>query len=330
MPSRMLVLSVLVIGYIGVPLTVGHMDYVMSLITAALTIAGVAVAWALLGNLGGLISFGHAAFFGVGAYTSSLLAMKAGWPVLPAMVAGGVGAAVASLATMPTLRLRGPYFALAILAYAHIFKILATEFSGLTGGAGGLLSIPVFPTVLGIDLSDKTGAYTIILTIVLLWMAGYHLIRRSSYGLALRAMHDSETATRVVGVPSTHLKALMLMVSAFMTGVVGAFNAHNISFLDPDYAFSANWTILPIAAAIFGGYRTVWGPIVGALAVYLADQMIFKEIIPSGHQIVFGLLLGGMILWSPQGLLPLIAGGVRRLRRTGRAPARKEPPHAQA
>lgn len=297
----------LAVAYVAVPMAFGGMDYVMSLIIAALTIGGIAVAWALLGNLGGLVSFGHAAFFGVGAYTSALLSMDYGWPVLPAMLAGGLGAAIASLATMPALRLRGPYFALAILAYAHIFKILTVEAESITGGAGGLLSIPGFPTVFGFDLSSKTGSYLLILTIVFLCMAAYHFIRISTYGLALRAMHDSELATRVVGVPSTHLKAIMLVVSAFMTGVVGAFNAHQISFLDPDYAFSGTWTVLPIAAAIFGGYRTVWGPLVGAMVVFLLDQLVFKQFMPSGHQLVFGLLLGGMILWSPQGLMPRLS-----------------------
>ncbi len=306
-PRTPLVLAVLLLAYVAVPLAFGGQDYVMSLIIAALTIGGIAVAWALLGNLGGLVSFGHAAFFGVGAYVSALLTLDAGWPVLPAMLAGGLGAAVASVATLPALRLRGPYFALAILAYAHIFKILAVEFESVTGGAGGLLSIPGFPTVLGLELGSKVGAYCLILTIVLAWMAVYAAIRGSTWGLALRAMHDSELATRVVGVPSTHLKALMLLVSAFMTGVIGAFNAHQISFLDPDYAFSGEWTVLPIAAAIFGGYRTVWGPVIGALAVYLVDQLVFKELMPSGHQLIFGLLLGAMILWSPQGLLPLIS-----------------------
>jgi len=325
MKSKVLLIAVLLAGYFAVPLLFGHMDYVMSLVIAALTIGGIAVAWALLGNLGGLLSFGHAAFFGIGAYTSALLTMKAGWGVLPAMAAGGLGAAVASIATMPALRLRGPYFALAILAYAHIFKILATEWSGLTGGAGGLLSIPGFATVAGFDLSTKTGAYTIILTIVLGCMLAYHLIRRSTYGLALRAMHDSELAARVVGVPSTHLKAVMLVISAFMTGVVGAFNAHNISFLDPDYAFAGTWTVLPITAAIFGGYRTVWGPLAGALVIYLVDQLLFKEIMPSGHQLVFGLLLGGMILWSPQGLLPLFKGWVEPRRSTPRSTPHSTP-----
>lgn len=298
--------------YLAVPVAVGHVDYVMSLIIAALTIGGVAVAWALLGNLGGMVSFGHAAFFGVGAYVSALLTLDAGWPVFPAMLAGGVGAAVASVATMPALRLRGPYFALAILAFAHIFRILATELEGITRGAGGLLSIPVLPTVAGFDLSSKIGGYYVILTIVLLAMAGYAWLRQSTMGLALLAMHDTEDATRIVGVPSTRLKALMLIVSAFITGVVGAFNAHQINFLDPDYAFSGWWTVLPIVAAIFGGYRTISGPLVGALVIYLVDQLVFKEFLPHGHEIILGALLVAMIVLSPTGLVPLVMGMVER------------------
>lgn len=302
----------LAVAYVAVPLAWGSNAYVIGMIVAALTIGGIAVAWALLGNLGGMVSFGHAAFFGVGAYVSALLTLRAGWPVFPAMLVAGLGAAIASVATMPALRLRGPYFALAILAYAEIFRILATELKSVTGGAAGLLSIPRLPTVLGIEFGSKLGGYFVILTIVAGAMIAYHLIRRSSYGLALKAMHDSEDATRVVGVNSTVLKAWMLVVSAFITGVVGAFNAHYINFLEPDYAFAGQWTMLAIVSAIFGGYRTVFGPAAGALVVYLVDQLAFKPILPQGHQMVLGVLLGAMILFSPGGLMPLLAAKLRR------------------
>lgn len=299
------ILAVVAALYIGVPALLEGNLYVISLLVASLTIAGVALAWALLGNLGGMVSFGHAAFFGVGAYVSALLTMQ-GWPVFPSMLLAGFGAAVASVATMPALRLRGPYFALAILAYAEIFRILATEMKWLTGGAAGLLSIPRLPTVFGYDFGSKIGGYFVILTIVLLAAWAYDAIRKSNYGLALKAMHDSEDATRVVGVNSTLLKAAMLLISAFITGVVGAFNAHYINFLEPDYAFAGSWTTLAIVSAIFGGYRTVSGPLIGAVFIYLVDQLVFKEVLPHGHQIVLGALLGLMILFSPGGLVPLV------------------------
>ena len=299
------VLGLLVLAYGVVPMLWGHDPYVMSLLVAALIIGGVALPWALLGNLGGMVSFGHSAFFGVGAYTSAILSMKFAVPVPAAIVLGGVGAWLASLVMLPVLRLKGPYFALAILAYARIFEIIATEWSSLTGGSGGLSSIPTVPAAFGFDFGSKLGSYLLILTIVLLFAAAYWALRRSHYGVALRAMRESEDATRVVGVNSTLLKSLMLFVSAFMTGIVGAFDAHYINFLEPDYAFNGVWVMLPIVAAIFGGYRTILGPLVGAVFVYLVDQLIFKSLLPSGHQLVLGALLVAMIIFSPRGLLTL-------------------------
>lgn len=300
------IVAVLVAAYAVVPFALGANNYIMSMVVAALIIGGVALSWALLGNLGGMVSFGHSAFFGIGAYVSAISTVKLGVPVLLAVPLGGVGAVLASVVMMPVLRLRGPYFALAILAYAHIFRILATEWSSVTGGSGGVSGIPSFPTVFGFDFGTKMGAYLIAITLLLLFALAYARIRASYYGIALRAMHDSEDATRVVGVNSTLLKGAMLMVSAFMAGVFGAVNAHYINFLEPDYAFNALWVTLPIVAAIFGGYRTISGPVIGALVVYLADQLLFKAIMPTGHQLVLGVLLVAMIVFSPSGLMSLL------------------------
>lgn len=299
-------LAALLAAYLLVPLLLGPDNYVMSMVVAALVIGGVALSWALLGNLGGMVSFGHSAFFGVGAYVSALATMKLGWPVLAALPLGAAGAALAALTMLPALRLRGPYFALAILAYAHIFRIVATEWRAVTGGAGGLAQIAPLPQWANAAPGSKTAAYLVVLTLVLLCVLIYARIRASDHGLALRAMHDSEDATRVLGVNSTVLKGAMLLVSGAMAGLFGAFNAHYIGFLEPDYAFSGNWVTLPIVAAIFGGYRSIAGPVLGALAVYLADQLLFKTFLPSGHQLVLGLLLVLMILFSPAGLLPLL------------------------
>lgn len=306
MTGRIMPLAALALAYLGVPLAFGGNPYVMSLMVAALSIAGVALAWAMAGNLGGLVSFGHSAFVGVGGYVSALLAAKLGVPVLLAMGLGGLGATAAALTMLPALRLKGPYFALSILAYAQIFRILAEEARPITGGAGGVFGIPRLPTLLGVDLATKTGGYLVILTLVVAFAWIYSHIRGKTYGLALRAMRESEDATRVIGVNSTRLKAAILMLSGFMTGVVGAFNTHYINFLDPDYAFDSSWIVLPIIAAIFGGYRTIWGPLVGALVIYLVDQLIFKELLPTGHDLLLGALLVAMVLFSPTGLVPLM------------------------
>jgi branched-chain amino acid transport system permease protein len=205
----------------------------------------------------------------------------------------------------PALRLSGPYFALAILAYAHIFKILATEATWLTGGSAGVQRFPQLPTILGFDLSSRVGSYCLLVVLVAACALVYLAVKRSHVGTALRAMAESEDATRVVGVNATLLKAWMLLLSAFITGLFGAINAHIINFLEPDYAFSGNWSVLPIIAAIFGGYRTILGPIAGAVLIYLFDQIVAKELLPVGHQIILGFLLAGMILIAPNGLFGL-------------------------
>ena len=122
---------------------------------------------------------------------------------------------------------------------------------------------------------------------------------------ATTASRCAPCTTRVVGVNSLLLKSWMLLLSAFMTGMVGAFNAHIINFLEPDYAFSGSWSVLPIVAAIFGGYRTITGPMVGAVVIYLVDQLVFKAMLASGHQIILGIVLAAMILFAPDGLLDM-------------------------
>lgn len=304
---RGIVLSVGLLALALLPLATGAGPYMLGLLISALILSGLALSWALLGNLGGMVSFGHAAFFGVGSYASALLSARLGIPVLLAIPLGGLITTVLSLAMLPMLRLSGPYFALAILAYAQIFRILATEMDWLTGGAAGLQRYPGLPTVFGFNLADRTGSYLLVLGVVILFAIVYVLIRRSYVGTALRAIADSEDATRVVGVNATLLKTWMLLLSAFIGGVFGALNAHIIGFLEPDYAFSGVWSVMPIIAAVFGGYRSVLGPIFGAVVIYMFDQVVAKSLIPVGHQILLGIVLAVMVLAAPNGLTGLAA-----------------------
>lgn len=296
------------------PILLGASSYLLGLMITSLIFAGLALSWSILGNLGGMVSFGHAAFVGVGAYASALLAARLGLPTLLAIPLGGVFAALASLAMLPALRLSGPYFALAILAYAQIFRILATEMAWLTGGAQGLQRYPGLPKLGALDLASREGAYALTLALVALFAIVYILIRRSHVGAALRAIAESEDATRVVGVNAFALKARMLLLSAFMAGLFGALNAHIIGFLEPDYAFGGGWSVMPIIASVFGGYRSVLGPVFGAVVIYLFDQLIAKALIPVGHEILLGVLLAAMILIAPNGMVGLfkrISGGAR-------------------
>ena len=286
-------------------------DYYLMIIISSLVIAGLALSWAMLSNLGGMTSFGHAAFFGIASYASAIVTMRCGVPVLIAIPFAAIIAALSAVLMLPIIRLSGSYFALAILGYAQIFYGLAVEMPQWTNGPAGISSIPPLPEVLGIDFSQRLSAYFLMLVIILIIAFIYGSILRSKTGLALKAIAESEDASLVVGVNAVRLKFLILLLSAFIAGLIGAFNTHLIGSLNPDDAFSANWSLLPIIAAIFGGARTLWGPVIGAVVIYLFDQIVAKEFFAIvfhtsvGHQIILGIILALLILLAPDGLLSL-------------------------
>lgn len=286
-------------------------DYYLMTMISSLVIAGLALSWAMLSNLGGMTSFGHAAFFGIASYATTILSMRYGLPIFLVIPFAGVVASLSSILMLPIIRLSGSYFALAILAYSQIFYTLSVELRELTNGSAGISSIPSLPKIFGVDFSQRIGAFFLMLLIILAIVLVYNLILKSKSGLALKAISESEDACLVVGVNVVRLKFYILLLSAFIAGIIGAFNTHLVGSINPDDAFSSNWSLLPIIAAIFGGSRTLWGPVIGAVVVYLFDQIVAKEFFAAvfntsvGHQIILGILLAILILIAPNGLLSI-------------------------
>lgn len=288
-------------------------DYYLMTMISSLVIAGLALSWAMLSNLGGMTSFGHAAFFGIASYATTIFSMRYGIPIFLAIPFAGVVASLSAILMLPIIRLSGSYFALAILAYSQIFYTLSVELPELTNGSAGISSIPSLPKIFGVDFSQRIGAFFLMLLIILVIVLVYNLILKSKSGLALKAISESEDACSVVGVNVVKLKFYILLLSAFIAGIIGAFNTHLVGSINPDDAFSSNWSLLPIIAAIFGGSRTLWGPVIGAVVVYLFDQIVAKEFFAAvfntsvGHQIILGILLAVLILIAPNGLLSIFA-----------------------
>jgi branched-chain amino acid transport system permease protein len=303
------------------PVAFSWNPYYLSILVSALVLGSVAIAWNILAGLCGQVSFGHAAFFGVGAYGSAILVMKAGMsPYLAMLVAGALGAAAALSIGLPSFKLRGPYFALAILGFAEVLKLLAQNLEPLTGGSQGIFNVPP-PTPLrlgGLEIdfamSRAANYYFAALLMAAIYAAAV-LLRRSRAGVAMAAVHADEETAAGIGVAVLRTKALALAVSGFFTALMGAFYVHYVHFLAPDSAFDASWSIMPIVGSLFGGIATLIGPAVGALAISTLDEFVFKRFFETGHQLFFGLLLAFVIVWAPSGLL----GG--RLRKPARRPA---------
>lgn len=311
------------------PVLVSFNPYYLSILIAALILGAVALAWNVLAGHCGQVSFGHAGFFGIGAYASAILSMKAGWnPYLAMAGAGVVGVAFAVTIGIPAFKLRGPYFALAILGFAEVVKLVAQNLDSLTGGSQGIFNVPPPPPIrVGALQLDFAASRTTNYYLAALLMLGVYLacllLKRSRTGVAMATVHADEETAAGIGVPVLRTKLVALVVSAFCTALAGAFYAHYVHYLAPDSAFDGSWSVMPIVSSLFGGMGTLVGPSVGALVITGLDEFLFKRLFETGHQLFFGLLLAFVIVWAPSGLL---GGRIRNALR--RAPAQRVAPGA--
>ena len=264
--------------------------------------------WNLLDGYMGLIHFGYAAFFGLGAYTSALLTTRLGWPLLPSFIAGGVMAGlVGGLVIIPCLRMGTYATAIVTLAFGEIMRITATSWTGLTKGEMGLWGIP--PIFEG---ADRLPYVYLITAIVAAAMILLSLLIRSTMGLAYVAIRDDETASATTGIPVNRLKFLGAAISCAVAGVVGAFYAHYILTITPAL-FGIAYTIQIMAMSLFGGKATLIGPLVGAVGLtFLGESFRFME---NYRLIIYGLVIIGTVMVFPEGL----AGVAKRLGRLVKA-----------
>lgn len=291
----------------AVPLALGAPNYLLYVLTMGGLYALLAQSWSLLAR-SGLVSFGHAAFFGVGAYTYALLALKAGWATWGAWGTAGVAAGLYALVVAWTGRdLRGPYFSLTTFAHAEILRAVARNWTDLTEGEWGLVNIPSLAPVGpggGIDPSSHPGAYLLILVLVLALTAALAALSRSSWGLALDAVRQGEERASSLGIDAGWLRLAALAASGACAGLGGAFYAQLFHFIDPSIAFSLSFTILPMVMALVGGLLAPLGPVCGAVALSLADELLFHPLLPSAHLLLYaGAILLALVCF-PRGWVP--------------------------
>ncbi len=294
---------------LALPFVLSFNPYYLSIFISALILGSVSLAWNLLAGVCGQVSFGHAAFFGIGAYASALLVMKAGFnPFLAMVVAAMIGVVGGLIIGIPAFRLRGPYFALAILGFAEVMKLLTLNLTRLTEGSKGIFNLPSLPSIKlgGITLDfyiSRTTNYYLAAALMFAIYLSIYLLRYSNIGLAMSAVHGDEETASGIGVPVFKTKLTALTLSAFCTALTGAFYAHYVHFLNPDSAFDGFWSVMPIVGSLFGGIGTLIGPSIGALVITGLDEFLFKRFFETGHKLFFGLLLTIVIVWAPFGLL---------------------------
>jgi branched-chain amino acid transport system permease protein len=284
-----------------------HSQFFVNLAMLTAISAALGQAWNIAGGFGGLTSFGHAAFFGLGAYADAILQTRYGlnpWLGLPAaaVLGGGVG----WLIGVATFRagLRGSYFALVTLAFAEAFGILANSLD-ITGGGSGIL-VALHPGFAHFQFADRRAGYALAIALLTLATLAAWRLSVGRFGAQLLAVRENEEAARALGVRAVRVKSAALALSGALTALGGVLYVQSYLYVDPGIAFSAERSVEMLLVAMIGGAGTVLGPLLGALVVHvIADTSRSLIATPGVAPMLYGIVLLLII-----GLLP---GGVARL-----------------
>jgi branched-chain amino acid transport system permease protein len=285
-----------------------HSQFLVDVAMLTAISAALGQAWNIVGGFGGLTSFGHAAFFGFGAYGAAILQTRYGvnpWFGLPlgALLGGVVGAAMGWASFRAGLR--GSYFALATLAMAEAFRILANSLDFTHAGLGLLVPLKIAPG--NFQFADRRVFYALALALVLLTVAVAWWLTRSRFGAQLIAVRENEDAARALGVQVLRTKVTALAISGSLTAIAGVLYTQTYLYIDPNIAFGSERSVEMLLVAMIGGAGTVMGPLLGAIALHLvADTSRTWINVPGFAPMLYGVVLLLIIAFLP--------GGIARLR----------------
>ncbi|HTT48207.1 MAG TPA: branched-chain amino acid ABC transporter permease [Pseudolabrys sp.] len=266
-------------------------------------------AWNILGGYGGYVNFGTAGFFAIGCYTTIVLNKIFPMPLFFEMFVAAVTAGLIGLGTgYLTLRLRGVFFSIATLALAIVLQTLIVNWS-FVGGARGVYVIR--PAVSGIFIS-----YVQFLVVLMVGLATFAIfvawaVEKSWIGIGLAAIRDDEAAAETSGVPSLRLKLIATTVSGALMGMAGAPFPYYVTYVDPATAFGLAIAVNSIAMPLVGGTAAWWGPVVGAILLGSAQQILTVTISSAANLFIVGILLVGFLTLAPRGVVGIVRGWKR-------------------
>jgi len=289
----------------AVPFAV-HSNVTLNFLVVALMIALVGQGWNILGGYGGQYSFGHAAFFGTGAYVTAILQMRYGINAWVGFAAGiSAAAALGAILGVLTFRsgLRGSYFALVTLAFAEVLRIIASVAPITGAGVGTLIKLDL--GIRTFQFQSRAVFYWIILALVGVSLVTTQLIERSRFGVWLVAVRENEDAAKALGVDANKVKLMAMVISAAITAVAGCFYAQYFLFVDSGIAYGTWISVQALLTPIIGGVGTVFGPLLGALIVKSlgeAAKLVAGDA-PGLDLIIYGAVLVLVIWFAPRGLI---------------------------
>ena len=282
------------------------MNYLLHLFIMISIYSVLAMSINIITGYAGLLSLAHAAFYGIGAYTTTLMMIKLGINFFPALICGIIVTGLLSLAIgYPSLKLKGDYFVLTTIGFQIIVFSILYNWISLTRGPYGIPGIPR-PSLLGHEVSSLPEYFVFSLIIALVVFIFVRLLANSPFSRALRAMRDVELAASAMGKDVFRLKFCSIMVGSSLAAIAGALYATYVTYIDPT-SFTLDESIFILTLLLVGGSGNLRGPIVGAIfMVLLPEALRFiglpDTIAPNVRQIIYGLLLIILMRYRPQGL----------------------------
>lgn len=280
------------------------------------------MSWNLLAGYAGQLNLGHAAFYGIGAYTSALLSMKLGLSPWLGLPAGGLMAAFFGLLLgFPSLRLSGPYLAITTIGFAEILRLVAINWVSLTRGSLGLSGIPLLtPIQVGshrLQFYYEKDYYYVVLAGALLTLFCMRRLTRSEFGVTLQALRDDQPAAQSIGIDASAYKLAAFTVSAFFAGFAGALFAHFVRLVSPE-AMALHTTFDVLTMTMIGGLGTAAGPIIGAATLTFLSNLLryLEDFLKMDIRLVlYGLMLILTIRFMREGVVGVIRDAADRFRR---------------
>lgn len=295
-------------------LTLTNNSLLTSILISTFLYIGLSSSWNILSGYTGKLSLGHVAYVGIGAYTSTILLMEYEISPYVGMFLGGLLAALVALViSIPTLKLKGPFFALSTLAVAEILKVIAINWKEVTNGAQGF-SIPFNLGPAKMVFEDQN-SYIYMMYIYAVVVVLIAFIDHSKIGLYLKAIREGEDAARSLGINSSRYMVFASVLSAFLTGIGGTLFAQYMLLIRPEIVFDTNISMLIVMIAIIGGMGSIYGPVIGAIVMTPISEILSSEIgstFPGLHLFIYGIVLILIVRFMPEGLYNTIHLKVRK------------------
>ncbi len=304
MASRTAAAAIVLAALVAAPFLAARSEYAIEVLFLIFLYGAMATAWNLLGGFAGQVSFGHAAFLGIGAYATTILISNGVslWIAVP--VSALLPGLFSLLIGVPAFRLRGPYFSIATIGIGEATRLIALNWTSLTGGASGL-------TLAGAPPMLQQYFAALALLVAAVGVAAW--IRVSRFGYALAAVRQDPDAAETLGVATTVVKSQALFLSACILGVAGSIYALHYLFISPDSVFGFSTAVSFVIMPIIGGLGTVTGPLIGAV-VYTFIREQLAATLANADLLAFGVLLIAIVVFEPRGILG-IADRIRALRK---------------